>query len=96
MGWPSRWVRWPDWWLSADRHGARDALLELLRRPEAERVENASAKRPGPLSARSKSLLGCLVIGRGLVVWLAPVVSGSNRSHQHRDLLRQQPDRFPR
>jgi hypothetical protein len=46
MGWPSQWVRWPDWWLLADRHDARDALLDLWRRAEAERVEAASAKRP--------------------------------------------------
>ena len=39
MGWPSRWVRWPDWWLLADCHDARDALIDLWRRAEAERVE---------------------------------------------------------
>jgi hypothetical protein len=74
MGWLSRWVRWPDWWLPADRHGARDALLEPLRRPEAEPVENASAKRPGLVPSQRGAVLveGCPVIGRvGLVVWLA-------------------------
>lgn len=41
MAWPSRWVRCPDYWLPVDRDDARDAVLELWRRAQTERVEVA-------------------------------------------------------
>ncbi len=39
--WESRWVRWPDFWLPADRTVAVAALLEALQRTRHERVEIA-------------------------------------------------------
>jgi len=62
MSWSSRWVRWPDWWLPVDRTDARDALLELWRRAEAERVEVACTGGQG----RTGTALACLAILDGL------------------------------
>jgi hypothetical protein len=41
VGWPSRWVRWPDFRLPADRADAVAALREALERAATERVEIA-------------------------------------------------------
>jgi protein-tyrosine phosphatase len=62
MGWSSRWVRWPDWWLPADRADAHDALLELWRRAEAERVEVACSGGQG----RTGTALACLAVLDGV------------------------------
>lgn len=37
--WDARWVRWPEFWLPADREDAQDALREAWHRAEQERVE---------------------------------------------------------
>ncbi len=62
MGWASRWVRWPDWWLPADQDDTRDALLELWRRAEIERVEIACTGGRG----RTGTALACLAMIDGL------------------------------
>lgn len=62
LGWSSRWVRWPDWWLPVDRADARDALLELWRRAEAERVEVACSGGQG----RTGTALACLAVLDGV------------------------------
>lgn len=62
MAWSSRWVRWPDWWLPGDRTDARDALLELWRRADAERVEVACSGGQG----RTGTALACLAILDGV------------------------------
>jgi hypothetical protein len=58
----SRWVRWPDWWLPVDRADARDALLELWRRAEAEQVEVACSGGQG----RTGTALACLAVLDGV------------------------------
>lgn len=62
VDWQSRWVRWPDWWLPADRADARDALLELWRRAESERVEVACGGGRG----RTGTALACVAIVDGV------------------------------
>jgi Protein-tyrosine phosphatase len=62
MDWPSRWVRWPDWWLPFDRADARDALIELWRRAEAERVEVVCSGGHG----RTGTALACLAVLDGV------------------------------
>ena len=62
MDWPSRWVRWPDWWLPFDRADARDALVELWRRAEAERVEVVCNGGHG----RTGTALACLTVLDGV------------------------------
>lgn len=59
---PSRWVRWPDWWLPFDRADARDALVELWRRAEAERVEVVCNGGHG----RTGTALACLAVLDGV------------------------------
>ncbi len=41
VAWPSRWLRWRDFWLPADRAAAADAFREVWERAETERVEVA-------------------------------------------------------
>jgi len=43
VGWESRWVRWPDFRLPADRSDAAAALREVWERAPGERVEIACA-----------------------------------------------------
>lgn len=62
VDWSSRWLRWPDWWLPIDRDDARDALLELWRRAEAERVEVACTGGHG----RTGTALACLAVLDGV------------------------------
>lgn len=62
MDWPSRWVRWPDWWLPFDRADTRDALVELWRRAEAARVEVACSGGHG----RTGTALACLTVLDGV------------------------------
>lgn len=60
--WPSRWVRWPDFRLPTDRADARDAVLELWRRGEDQRVEVACAGGRG----RTGTVLACLAVLDGV------------------------------
>ncbi|MQA16885.1 MAG: protein phosphatase [Pseudonocardiaceae bacterium] len=62
VSWQSRWVRWPDGWLPADRGDARDALLELWLRAESERVEVACSGGQG----RTGTALACVAILDGV------------------------------
>jgi len=62
MAWPSRWARWPDWWLPADRADANAALLELWRRAHTERVEVACSGGQG----RTGTALARLAVLHGL------------------------------
>jgi len=62
VGWSSRWLRWPDWWLPLGRADAREALLELWRRAEAERVEVACSGGRG----RTGTALACLAVIDGV------------------------------
>jgi protein-tyrosine phosphatase len=60
--WESRWVRWPDFGLPADRHATAAALREALRRAGTERVEIACAGGTG----RTGTALACLAVLDGL------------------------------
>jgi protein-tyrosine phosphatase len=62
MPWPSRWIRWPDWWLPLDPDDARDALAEAHRRAGAERIEVACSGGRG----RTGTALACLAISDGI------------------------------
>jgi hypothetical protein len=60
--WNSRWLRWPDFGLPADREQAARALAEAWRRSESERVEIACAGGRG----RTGTALACLAILDGV------------------------------
>lgn len=60
--WPSRWVRWPDFWLPADRAQAREVLREAWERAATERVEVACGGGRG----RTGTALACLAIIDGV------------------------------
>jgi protein-tyrosine phosphatase len=60
--WDSRWIRWPDFWLPADRDEAHDALREAWRRSETERVEVACGGGRG----RTGTALACLAVLDGV------------------------------
>ena len=62
VDWPSRWVRWPDFRLPADRAAARDAFAEAWRRAESERVEVACAGGRG----RTGTALACIAVLDGV------------------------------
>ena len=62
VGWESRWVQWPDFWLPLDRAAARDALREAWERAAAERVEIACAGGHG----RTGTALACLAVLDGI------------------------------
>lgn len=61
-GWPSRWVRWPDWWLPLERADIHDALAEVWRRAPSERVEVACSGGQG----RTGTALACLAVLDGV------------------------------
>jgi protein-tyrosine phosphatase len=74
--WASRWVRWPDFGLPADRADADDALREAHRRAAGERVEVACGGGVG----RTGTALACLAVLDGVppdeaVAWV--------RAHHH-------------
>ncbi len=60
--WPSRWVRWPDFWVPTDRAGALQALRWAWCSAEGSRVEVACAGGAG----RTGTALACLVVLDGL------------------------------
>ena len=60
--WPSRWVRWPDFRLPADRADALAALREAWARAAAERVEVACHGGQG----RTGTALACLAVIDGV------------------------------
>lgn len=62
MPWDTRWLRWPDFRLPADKVDARDALREAWRRAEHERVEVACGGGRG----RTGTALACLVVMDGV------------------------------
>lgn len=62
MPWPSRWVRWPDFWLPTDRAAARAALRELWQRADGHRVEVACGGGRG----RTGTALACLAVLDGV------------------------------
>ena len=60
--WESRWLRWPDFWLPADRAAAADALRETWERAAVDRVEVACGGGRG----RTGTALACLVVLDGV------------------------------
>ncbi|MGI9005316.1 MAG: protein-tyrosine phosphatase family protein [Streptosporangiaceae bacterium] len=62
LGWPSRWIRWPDFRLPADPGDLRAALAEALDRAAGERVEVACAGGSG----RTGTALACLAVLDGV------------------------------
>lgn len=60
--WDSRWIRWPDFRLPADRDDAQDALREAWCRSELERVEVACGGGRG----RTGTSLACLAVLDGV------------------------------
>lgn len=60
--WEARWVRWPDFWLPADREYAERVLHEAWRRAAGERVEVACAGGRG----RTGTALACLAVIDGV------------------------------
>lgn len=62
VGWPSRWLRWPDFWLPTDREQARRVLHEAWRRAADDRVEIACGGGRG----RTGTALACLAVLDGV------------------------------
>lgn len=60
--WENRWLRWPDFWLPADRVAAAAAFREAWARAETERVEVACAGGRG----RTGTALACLAVLDGI------------------------------
>jgi len=60
--WESRWIRWPDFRLPADRRDAEDALRQAWRRCGSERVEIACAGGRG----RTGTALACIAVLDGV------------------------------
>ncbi|WP_327270455.1 protein phosphatase [Streptomyces sp. NBC_01218] len=62
VAWESRWLRWPDFRLPADRDAARSLLAEVWDRAAVERVEVACAGGRG----RTGTALACLAVLDGV------------------------------
>jgi protein-tyrosine phosphatase len=60
--WESKWVKWADFWLPADRVTFVDTLRGLLKRAETERVEIACSGGYG----RTGTAMSCLVTLDGI------------------------------
>ncbi|MCD5353928.1 protein-tyrosine phosphatase family protein [Kineosporia mesophila] len=65
--WESRWIRWPDFRLPADRNAARNTLREVWSRAGDERVELACRGGRG----RTGTALACLAVLDGVPPGLA-------------------------
>lgn len=62
VGWTTRWIRWPDFWLPMDRGYARQVLIEAWERAATERVEVACGGGRG----RTGTALACLAVLDGV------------------------------
>lgn len=62
VDWESRWLRWKDFWLPADRAATADALHEAWARSATERVEIACFGGHG----RTGTALACLAVLDGV------------------------------
>lgn len=62
VGWESRWVHWPDFWLPRDRTYADEMLRQAWERAAADRVEIACAGGRG----RTGTALACLAVIDGV------------------------------
>lgn len=62
VAWESRWVRWPDFRLPANRRDAEDAMREAWRRSASERVEIACVGGHG----RTGTALACVAVLDGV------------------------------
>ncbi|MEZ0106716.1 hypothetical protein ABH920_000697 [Catenulispora sp. EB89] len=62
VAWESRWIRWPDFRLPADRTAAREGFVEAWQRCETERVEVACAGGRG----RTGTALACIAVLNGI------------------------------
>ncbi|MDN5919422.1 MAG: protein phosphatase [Pseudonocardia sp.] len=74
VDWPSRWVRWPDFWLPSDPAAFAASLRELLDRAGSERVEVAC----GGGAGRTGTAMACLAVLDGVP---ADQAVGYARSH---------------
>ncbi|WP_125611251.1 protein-tyrosine phosphatase family protein [Specibacter cremeus] len=77
VAWESRWVRWHDFWLPADRGSTFEALHEAWSRAPAERVEVACMGGHG----RTGTALACLAVLDGVP---AEQAVGYVREHYNR------------
>lgn len=62
VDWEARWVRWPDFWLPADRAATAEALREVWARAATERTEVACGGGRG----RTGTALACLAVLDGV------------------------------
>jgi protein-tyrosine phosphatase len=62
VGWETRWIRWPDFWLPTDRAAAAEVLREAWRRATDERVEMVCGGGRG----RTGTALACLAVLDGV------------------------------
>ncbi len=61
-GWETRWLRWPDFWLPADRERAAEVFRQAWQRAAEERVEIACGGGRG----RTGTALACLAVLDGV------------------------------
>ncbi len=62
VGWETRWIRWPDFWLPTDRAAAAEVLREAWRRAADGRVEVVCGGGRG----RTGTALACLAVLDGV------------------------------
>ena len=62
VNWDAHWLRWPDFWLPADRDEARSVFVDALERAGSERVEFACGGGRG----RTGTALACLAVLDGI------------------------------